>query len=303
MFFLRNLLPDELNFNFIRYRFFGLALSLVLTLLTIFTIFNKGVNLGIDFKGGVLIEVSFQKTPDIDFLRKELKDLNIGDVVIQTIDQGNNLLVKSGYKEGQDVMKNAALVQKKLSEISKGKITFRKVEYVGAEVGQEMISDGLIAVTLTFLGIMLYVWYRFNWQYSIGIVVGLMHDVLLTFGFLIYTGYELNITTIAAVLTILGYSVNDTVVMYDRIRENLYNIRKKSLFEVLNLSVNETVYRTLFTMLTTILAAGALVIYGGEALKSFSVTVFVGVLIGTYSSVFVSIPVLTFFKNSITQSK
>ncbi|MEQ9115804.1 MAG: protein translocase subunit SecF [Rickettsiales bacterium] len=303
MFLLRNLLPDNLNVNFLKVRYVGLALSGLLIIATFYGFFAKGLNLGIDFRGGILIEARFQTPPSLDLVRKKLNSLNIGEVTIQTMESSKDLLIKAGYKEGQNVMDNAALVQKTIKNKIYSKVEFRKVEYVGAEVGAEMIGDGTIAVLLTFIGIMLYVWYRFNWQYSIGIVIGLIHDVILTMGYLIYMDFEFNITCIAAILTILGYSVNDTVVMYDRIRENLYNIRKKPFIEILNLSINETVYRTLFTMLTTLLAAGALVVYGGEALKSFSVTVFAGIVIGTYSSVFISIPILSFFKNSVTRRK
>jgi len=303
MFFLRNFLPDNINFDFLRIRYVGLIISGLLMIATIYGFVTKGLNLGIDFRGGILIEARFEKEPDLDLIRHNLNSLNIGEVTIQTIEGGKDLLIKAGYKEGQNVMDNASLIQKTIKDKISNKAEFRKVEFVGAEVGNEMISDGVIAILLTFIGIMLYVWYRFNWQYSIGIVVGLIHDVVLTLGYLIYMNFEFNITSIAAVLTILGYSVNDTVVIYDRIRENLYNVRQKSFFEILNLSINETIYRTLFTVLTTLLAAGSLVLFGGEALKSFSVTVFAGIIIGTYSSVFISIPVLSFFRDSVYKKK
>lgn len=303
MFFLRNFLPDNINFDFLRIRYVGLIISGLLMIATIYGFVTKGLNLGIDFRGGILIEARFEKEPDLDLIRHNLNSLNIGEVTIQTIEGGKDLLIKAGYKEGQNVMDNASIIQKTIKDKISNKVEFRKVEFVGAEVGNEMISDGVIAILLTFIGIMLYVWYRFNWQYSIGIVVGLIHDVVLTLGYLIYMNFEFNITSIAAVLTILGYSVNDTVVIYDRIRENLYNVRQKSFFEILNLSINETIYRTLFTVLTTLLAAGSLVLFGGEALKSFSVTVFAGIIIGTYSSVFISIPVLSFFRDSVYKKK
>lgn len=299
MFFLRNFLPDDINLNFVKYQYIGLALSVFLIIASVFGLATKGLNYGIDFTGGVLIEVRFKELHDLSLIRGKLNSLGIGEVTIQTAGSENDILIKSGSSDGASLMKNAELIKHTVQTQIAKDAEFRKVEYVGAEVGKEMVSDGAIAVLLTFIAIMIYVWIRFNWQYSIGIVMGLLHDLILTIGFLIFTKFEFNITSIAAILTILGYSVNDTVVIYDRIRENLYKVRKKSFPEILNKSINETIYRTLFTLLTTLIAAGSLVLFGGEALRSFSITVFIGIVIGTYSSIFVSIPVLNFFGKSI----
>ncbi len=302
MFFLRNYLPDDININFLRYKYIGLIISLFFAVVSVWGLATKGLNFGIDFQGGILIEAKFQDKPSLSNIRTELNKLNIGDISIQTVGNENNILIKSGASSDANIMSTANKIKDALVNSISPQVEFRKVEYVGAEVGEEMISDGIIAIILTFIGIMIYVWFRFNWQYSIGIVFGLIHDLVLTIGYLIYSGFEFNITSIAAILTILGYSVNDTVVMYDRIRENLFKIRKKSFLDILNLSINETLYRTLFTLLTTLIAAGSLVMFGGPALQTFSITVFVGIVIGTYSSIFISIPILSFFSKGLSKN-
>lgn len=300
MFLLRSYLTDKININFLRAKYVGLIVSFILIVFSVIGLFTKGLNYGIDFKGGILIEVRFNKVPDLAKLRSSLNGLNIGEITIQTIgEKAQDVLIKSGLNKQENLMQNADLIKKTITENISDDVEFRKVEFVGAEVGKEMISDGVIAILLTFIAIMIYIWIRFNWQYSIGIVIGLIHDLILTVGYLVYSKFEFNTTSIAALLTILGYSVNDTVVIYDRIRENLYKIRRKSFAETLNLSINGTFYRTIFTLLTTLVAAGSLILFGGEALHSFSITVFIGIIIGTYSSIFISIPILSFFEKAI----
>jgi preprotein translocase subunit SecF len=301
MFLLRDYFPENINVDFLKFKYWGYFISLFISIVSIYGLFTKGLNFGIDFKGGILIEIRITKNIDLKDVRSELNHLGIGDISIQTAGSSHDILIKAGGGKNTDLMKSADLIKKTIIERIDPNTEFRKVEYVGAEVGDEMVFDGLLAVILTFIGIMIYIWFRFNWQYSLGMVAGLFHDLIMTMGFIVYTGYEFNITSIAAILTIIGYSVNDGVVVYDRIRENLYKIRKKSFVDILNLSVNETLYRNILTLSTTLIAASALILFGGEALRSFSVTVFVGIVAGAYSSLFVSIPFLLFFEKSFTK--
>jgi preprotein translocase subunit SecF len=298
-FLLRNILPQSTNINFMRYRNPLIVISVFLILLTFWGLFRYSLNFGIDFTGGILIEARFPEAQEIASVRKAVSTLDIGEVNIQTLDDVRDVMVRVGVKEEQERDRYISEIKNVLiQEVSSG-VQFRKVEFIGAEVGQNMIQSSGLAVFFTMLGILFYVWYRFDLQYSIGVILGLIHDLILTLGFLVIMRFEFNSTSIAAILTILGYSVNDTVVIYDRVRENVRKIRKQSFINILNLSVNETLTRTILTVLTTLIAVLALVLYGGEALRSFSVTVFVGIIIGTYSSVFVSVPVITFFKKHV----
>lgn len=292
---LRNLLPDNTNINFMKAKFLAFALSLILMIATFVGLYSKSLNFGIDFTGGILFEVRLSESPDLPKIRNSLNSLNMGDVTIQSLDQHNDILIKSAVKDESQKQAQMTLIRQTILNSIDSNAEFRKTEFVGAEVGNEMIYNGSIAIALTFLGIIVYVWIRFNWQYSIGIVLGLFHDVILTLGFLVITEYEFNLASIAAILTILGYSVNDTVVIYDRVREKVGMVKRLDTTKILNLSINETLSRTLLTVITTLLAAFVLIYFGGDALKSFSITIFVGIIIGTYSSVFTSIPILSFF--------
>ena len=292
---LRNIFPDNTKIDFMRVKYITLVSSLILVITTFGGLYFKSLNFGIDFTGGLLFEVRMPENPDLARIRNSLHNLDLGEITIQSLGEKNDILIRAAVKDEtkqryyMDSIKGALL-----SKIS-SKAEFRKIEFVGAEVGSEMIYKGIIAITMTFVGIIIYVWFRFNWQYSVGIVVGLLHDVLLTVGFLVITRYEFNVTSVAAILTILGYSVNDTVVIYDRVREKMRTTIRTDISSILNDSINETLSRTLLTVLTTLLAAGVLIFFGGEALKSFSITVFFGIVIGTYSSIFTSIPVLQLF--------
>jgi len=272
-------------------------MSLCLVIATFFGLFFNSLNFGIDFTGGILFEVRLQQEPDIGKVRKMLNDLNIGEISIQTLDQGKDVMIRLGVKDEKRRDEYIESIKTLLIKDVSENIEFRKIEFVGAEVGDDMIQKGIISVSLTLLGILLYVWYRFNWQYSVGIIVGLLHDLILTIGFLVLFRFEFNTTSVAAILAVLGYSVNDTVVIYDRVRENIRKIRKQPLDVILNISANETLSRTILTVLTTLIAVAALIVYGGESLRSFSITVFVGILIGTYSSIFVSVPILGLFSH------
>jgi preprotein translocase subunit SecF len=192
-------------------------------------------------------------------------------------------------------MGNIALIKKALEENFSYTFDYRKVDFVGPQVGQQMIMSGIMAMVLSFIAIMLYIWVRFEWQFGVGVLIALVHDVIISLGFMSVTKYDFNLSTIAAILTIIGYSVNDSVVIYDRIRDNLRKFNRKGIDEIINTSINETLSRTTITVLTTLLANLALILLGGEAIKSFSILVFFGIFVGTCSSIFISAPILTLF--------
>jgi preprotein translocase subunit SecF len=295
-FWLRRFFPDKTTINFLKPKKFFIYASIVLTLATFVCLYFHPLNFGIDFTGGILFEVRFSKKMEISNVRHTLNQLGLGEVNIQKIKDGDNdAMIRVGVKDETHQKEYIELIKNTLTKKLDGQVNFRKVEYVGAEVGDETIKKAVLSIVLTFAGILAYIWYRFNSWYSIGIVLGLIHDLVLTVGFLMLTQYEFNAASIAALLAVLGYSVNDTVVIYDRVRENVRKHRKISFDEILNLSMNETLSRTIFTVVTTLIAVASLIIFGGESLHSFSVTVFVGIVIGTYSSMFVSIPFLSFF--------
>ncbi|NRA73411.1 MAG: protein translocase subunit SecF [Rickettsiales bacterium] len=295
-FWLRNFFADKTDINFLKVKTSCLVLSIFLMIAIFFGLYFRSLNFGIDFTGGILFEVRFSKKLEMQDLRHSLNQLGLGEINIQKIKDGNNdAMIRVGIKDETRKKEYIELIKNTLLQKMDSNVDFRKIEYVGAEVGNETIKKALISIILTFLGILAYIWYRFNLWYSIGIILGLIHDLIFTVGFLMLTQYEFNVTSVAAILAILGYSVNDTVVIYDRVRENARKFRKISFNKIINLSINETLSRTIFTSVTTLLAVAALILFGGEALQSFSITVFVGIIVGTYSSIFVSVPFLSFF--------
>ncbi len=273
-------------------------ISLSLFLLSIIFITIKGLNYGIDFKGGTLIEIrSENKTLDISAIRSSLNSMDLGDVNVKEFGNKGDYLIKIEQK----TTNNDSLIpqiKKNLIENLSSEINFRRVENVGPKVSKELLQAGIIAISLSLAAMLFYIWIRFEWQFSIGSIVALFHDVVITIGIFSLLSLEINLSIIAAVLTIVGYSMNDTVVIYDRIRENLGKYTKLNVSEVANISVNETLSRTLITSLTTLLALLSIFTLGGEILRGFSFAMILGVLIGTYSSIFVASPVLKFFKVS-----
>tara|TARA_A100001015_G_scaffold317564_1_gene434902 strand:- start:747 stop:1655 length:909 start_codon:yes stop_codon:yes gene_type:complete len=273
-------------------------LSLVFFVLSILFIIFKGLNFGIDFKGGTLIELrTDNKNVDISEIRSTLNTMNLGDVNVKKFGQKGDFLIKVEQKKEND----NNFIPKIKDTLIKGlnaEISFRRVENVGPKVSSELLQSGLMAISLSLLAMLFYIWIRFEWQFSIGSIVALFHDVIITIGIFSILSLEINLSIIAAVLTIVGYSMNDTVVIYDRIRENLNKHTKLNISETANLSVNETLSRTIITSLTTLLALISIYVLGGEILKGFSLAMILGVLIGTYSSIFVAAPVLKFFKVS-----
>ncbi len=289
------LFPSYSNFDFMKIRTFNYGLSALLFVVSLAWISVNQFNFGIDFKGGIAIEVRLNQKPDLGRMRDLLNDLDIGEIVLQNFGTDKDISIRAGVSSEENLMQNIELIKKTLKDNLPYEFEYRKVDFVGPQVGNQMINAGAMAMILAFLAIMMYIWVRFEWQFALGVLVALIHDTVLSLGFMSLTNLDFNLSTIAAILTIIGYSVNDTVVIYDRIRENLRKYSKKTASDIINMSINETLSRTTITVLTTLLANLALIIYGGEAIRSFSVLVFFGILIGTYSSIFISAPIITLF--------
>ena len=287
--------PSNTNFDFMRVKNLNYALSVFLFILSLVWIGIYKFNFGIDFAGGISMELRINQTPDLAKMRMILNELNIGEIVLQNFGSDKDISIRAGISSEENLMHNIELIKSALKQNFPYEIEYRKVDFVGPQVGNQMIQSGIMAMLLSFLSIMVYIWIRFEWQFGIGVLAALIHDAVLSLGFLSATKLDFNLSTIAAILTIIGYSVNDTVVIYDRIRENLRKYNKKTIGTIINMSVNETLSRTTITVFTTLLANLALILYGGEAIKSFSVLVFFGILIGTYSSIFISATIITLF--------
>ena len=289
---LLNIIPTNTSFKFMSLRKIGLFFSVTFILISFIAIFTKGLNFGIDFTGGVLIEIrSKNETINLTKLRDDLNKLNVGEIQLQTIGSEKDIAIRvQKYSPGQD--KQLDSIKKIKSALANIEIEFRRTEYVGPKVGKELIKAGLIAVIFSLLGILFYIWLRFEWFFALGAIIALIHDVFLTIGFFSIFQFEFNLATVAAVLTIAGYSINDTVVIYDRIRETSRKYKKVIFEEIINLSLNSTLSRTLMTSLTTLLALLALFIFGGNVISSFVIALIWGVIIGTYSSLYVASPIL-----------
>jgi len=273
-------------------------LSLLIFIMSVLFILFKGLNYGIDFKGGTLIELrADNKNINISEIRSSLNSMNLGDINVKEFGKEGDYLIKVEQKTESN---NQLIpeIKKTLINNLNAEIDFRRVENVGPKVSSELLQSGIIAISLSLIAMLFYIWIRFEWQFSVGSIVALFHDVIITIGIFSILSLEINLSIIAAVLTIVGYSMNDTVVIYDRIRENLNKYTRLNINEIANLSINETLSRTIITSLTTLLALLSIYILGGEILRGFSFAMILGVLIGTYSSIFVAAPVLKFFKVS-----
>ena len=268
--------------------------SLILFVTSVLFILFKGLNYGIDFKGGTLIELRASSTGASE-IRTALNKMDLGDVNVKNFGQEGDYLIKVEQKEN-DGNKIIPQIKENLSENLKTEINFRRVENVGPKVSSELLQSGIIAISLSLAAMLFYIWIRFEWQFSIGSIIALFHDVVITLGIFSVLYLEINLSIIAAVLTIVGYSMNDTVVIYDRIRENLNKFNRLNIKEIADLSINDTLARTIITSVTTLLALLSIFILGGEILKGFSFAMILGVVIGTYSSIFVASPMLKFFK-------
>jgi preprotein translocase SecF subunit len=288
------LVPSDTSINFLKHRRIALIFSLFLIASSIGLFVVKGLNLGIDFKGGILIEARNTTGPaDISGLRADLGQLGLGDISLQEFGTPTDVLVRVQRQEGDEEAQIAAIAA--ISSTLGDSYDIRRTEFVGPTVGAELAEKGMLAVACALLAIMVYIWFRFEWQFSIAAILALAHDVLSTVGLFALTSFEFNLATVAAILTIAGYSINDTVVVFDRVRENLRRYKSYEIEDIINKSLNETLSRTVMTSFTTLLALLAITIFGGAVLRDFALAMIWGVLIGTYSSVFVAVGFLSRF--------
>jgi preprotein translocase SecF subunit len=288
------LIPDDTRIPFVRYQYWAYAFSGALVLLTLILLPTKGLNFGIDFQGGILIEVGMPGPADLAAMRSTLHDLGLGEVALQEFGGPANVLIRIERQAGGEQGQLAAVnkVKAAFAERFGQDVSYRRVEFVGPKVSEDLLWAGTQATVYALIAILAYVWFRFEWQFAVGAVVALVHDALTTLGLFSLLGLEFNLTTIAAILTIIGYSVNDTVVIYDRIRENLRRYKAMPLPELIDRSLNETLARTIMTSLTVLLALIALVVFGGPVIRDFTVAMLWGVLIGVYSTVYVASPMV-----------
>ena len=288
------LVPSDTSFDFLKLQKFTMALSAFLVLASIGMFATVGLNLGIDFKGGILLEARNSTGPaDISKVRNDLATLNLGDVSLQGFGTDTDVLIRIQRQEGDEKAQIAAI--KAVTDMLGSDFDIRRTEFVGPTVGAELAEKGVLAVICALMAILVYIWFRFEWQFSIAAILALAHDVLTTIGLFSLTAFEFNLATVAAILTIAGYSINDTVVVFDRVRENLRRYKSFEQRDILNRSLNETLSRTVMTSVTTLLALTAIVIFGGAVLRDFALAMIWGVIIGTYSSVFIAVGMLSRF--------
>ena len=284
------------NIKFMKIKKLTLFISSILFLLSLGLVFFKGLNLGIDFTGGSLIEVRFKQDINLNNIRVEMNKLDLGEIQLQTIGNENDIVIRVQEKKNSD-NKQIKAIQVIKNSLSDKSVEYRRTEFVGPKVGEELINAGIIAVIFSLIGILIYIWLRFQWNFALGAIIALIHDIVLTLGFFSFLQLEFNLATVAAVLTIAGYSINDTVVIYDRIRETMRKYKQVTFDELINISLNGTLSRTLMTSLTTLLALMALFVFGGIVISSFIIALIWGVFIGTYSSLYVASPELTYLKS------
>ena len=285
------------NINFVSKFKKANIVSIIFFILSLIFIIFKGLNYGIDFKGGTLIELRTSTSVETSSIRDSLKSMNLGDVNVKNFGKDGDYLIKVEQKN----INNSDLIPKIKENLSRNlnsEVDFRRVENVGPKASAELLESSVLAISLALAAMLFYIWIRFEWQFSVGSIIALFHDIVITLGIFSVLSLEINLSIIAAVLTIVGYSMNDTVVIYDRIRENLFKYTKISISDIANISINETLARTIITSITTLLALVSIYVLGGEILKGFSFAMILGVLIGTYSSIFVASPILKFFKVS-----
>jgi preprotein translocase SecF subunit len=285
-------IPDNTRFPFVRYQYWAYAFSGTLILLTLILLPTKGLNFGVDFRGGILMEVGMPGPADLAAMRSTLNGLGLGEVALQEFGGPANVLIRVERQPGGEQGQLAAVnkVKAALAERFGQDISYRRVEFVGPKVSSDLLWAGTQASVYAIIAILVYIWFRFEWQFAIGAVVATLHDTMSTVGLYSLFGLEFNLTSIAAILTIVGYSVNDTVVIYDRIRENLRRYKTMPLADLIDRSINETLARTLMTSLTTLLAVIALVVAGGPVIRGFAVAMLWGIVIGTFSSIYVASP-------------
>lgn len=285
----------DTSIDFLGFRKIAYAISAVLFAASIASVAVRGFNYGIDFSGGVLIEVKSKNGPvDVDKVRNELDTLNLDELNLQSFgDAQDELMIRAQANNADEESQRVAV--KQIKEMLENDFTFERIESVGPQVGDELKLSGILASVFAMLAISLYIWFRFEWKFAVGALLGLFHDLLITVGLVSIFHLDFSLTTIAAILTLAGYSVNDTVVTYDRVRENLQKYKKMPQYDLLNKSINDIFSRTILTGITTFLASAALLIFGGDALRSFAFVITTGIIIGTFSSIFICVPVINMF--------
>ena len=290
---LLKLVPDNTNIDFMRWRNLALILSILVTIASLTLVGIRGLNLGVDFLGGQMIRVTFERQIDVEQLRGDVGSLNLGEAGIQQSGGPRSFQIRLPKPEGGEAAVNraASQVRAMLTQKYPGS-RVDSVETVSGKVSEELAWDGGLSITLAMLGIAIYIWFRFEWQFGVGALVTLFHDVAMTLGFFSLTQLQVDLNVVAAILTIVGYSLNDTVVIYDRIRENLRKYRKMAIVPLLNLSLNETLSRTMVTSLSILLALGMLLLLGPDVIFGLTIAIFIGIFVGTYSSIYISSPVL-----------
>jgi preprotein translocase subunit SecF len=288
------LIAADTKIEFVRYRLMAFVLSALLLIGSVGAFISNGLNFGIDFKGGTLIEISSDIEIDIAQLREQLTGLNISEVQIQQFGTPSDALIRVSADEAAESAEGGLSAVESIRNELQGRFEIRRVEIVGPQVSGELIQTGILAVLAAIVSMLIYIWFRFEWQFSVGAVLALVHDVVLTIGIFSLLQLDFNLSILAAILTIVGYSMNDTVVVYDRVRENLRKFKKMPLDDLLNVAINETLSRTVMTSVTTLIALMALYTLGGEVIRGFTFAMIWGVVVGTYSSVFVASPLLLY---------
>ncbi len=289
------IIPENFEFNFIRFKFLAFSISVFLIFVTILSLSLIGLNFGIDFKGGTLIELRSKDNQKVNLsdFREKANSLNFGEVSVQSFGKESDILLRI-QKQDENKEIQVAVVEK-IKNVFENEFEIRRTEFVGPVVGDELKIAGITSIILALFFIMIYIWFRFEWQFSIAAIIALTHDVITTVGLFSILGLEFNLSIVAAILTTAGYSINDTVVVFDRVRENLRRYKSRTHIYIYNKSICETLSRTLITSLTTIIALIIIYLFGGAVLKDFSFAMIWGVIIGTYSSIFIAVSFLTFF--------
>ena len=290
------LISDNTSIKFIKLKLISFSFSAILSIAAIFAVIFIGLNFGIDFKGGILLEVRTSSNIGIADIRNKITDLNIGEVSIQKFGVDSDYLIRVERQEGTDNAQQIAVevIKSSLDKAFSKDIEYRRLEYVGPTVSKDLVYDGVMAIVFAIIAMLAYIWFRFELPFALGAIVALLHDIVLTLGLFAILGLEFNLATVAAILLIIGYSMNDTVVIYDRIRENLRKFKKMDLNELLDKSINETLSRTINTTFTTMLALGALYLFGGQIIADFAFAMLWGIIVGTYSSIFIASTILVY---------
>ena len=276
---------------FLKYRKIAAFISILTFVMAFFFLFQKGLNYGVDFTGGTIIEISYEEKANVDEIREQLTQINLNEIQVQNFGTDKDVLIRMPLNEDITIAELSELVNQELTKLN-NPFEIKRVESVGGQVGEELFENGALAILFVCLGIILYLSLRFEWRFALAAVVANMHDVIIILGFFAFFQWEFNLTVLAAVLAVLGYSVNESVVVFDRVRENLRKYSDIKIFELTNISINETLSRTLITSITTLLALFAIFFFGGEILKGFSLAMIFGVIFGTYSSIYIANTIL-----------